>query len=154
VSKSCYDWRLVSQYVLVSSPLWNLLSDTTFCLKVAVLSLWGALSGERSSLSPVSHCRQYLVHCQNFILFTFYMSHVFYVYAIYTRPLSAQAQYSRSCQNICSLRYNSSLETWTVVHLTAAKFKPLMFYVLGFALPYIADICIFMILYDFCLLPA
>jgi hypothetical protein len=31
---------------------------------------------------------------------------MFYVYVIYTRPLSAQAQYSRSCQN---LRYNSSL---------------------------------------------
>jgi hypothetical protein len=38
--------------------------------------------------------------------------------------------------------------------LTAAKFKPLVFSVLGFALPYIADICIFIILYDFCLLAA
>jgi hypothetical protein len=64
---------------------------------------------------------------------------MFYVYVIYTRPLSAQAQYSRSCQNICSLRYKSSLATWTVVRLTAAKFKPLIFSVLGFALPYIAD---------------
>jgi hypothetical protein len=79
---------------------------------------------------------------------------MFYVYAMYTRPLSAQAQYSRSCQNICSLRYNSSLDTWTVVGLTAAKFKPLMFSVLGFTLPYIEDICILMILYNFCLLPA
>jgi hypothetical protein len=34
-----------------------------FCLKVPVLSLWGALSDERSGLSPVSHCQQYLVHC-------------------------------------------------------------------------------------------
>jgi hypothetical protein len=50
---------------------------------------------------------------------------MFQVYAIYTRHLSAQAQYSRSCQNICSLRYNSSLDTWTVVRLTAAKFKHL-----------------------------
>jgi hypothetical protein len=41
-SKSCYDWRSVSQYVLVSSPLWNLWPDIIFCLKVAVLSLWGA----------------------------------------------------------------------------------------------------------------
>jgi hypothetical protein len=52
---------------------------------------------------------------------------MFYVHAIYTRPLSAQAQYSRSCHNICSLRCNSSLDTWTVVRLTAANFKPLMF---------------------------
>jgi hypothetical protein len=54
-SKACYDWQSVSQYVLVSSPLWNLWPDVVFCLKVAVLSLWGALSDERSGLSPVSH---------------------------------------------------------------------------------------------------
>jgi hypothetical protein len=39
----------VSQYVLLTSPLWNFLSEG-FCLKVAVLSLWGALSGERAFL--------------------------------------------------------------------------------------------------------
>jgi hypothetical protein len=66
-SKLCYDWRSVSQYVLVSSPLWNLWPDITFCLKVAVLSLWGALSDEKSGLPLVSHCQQYLVHCQNLI---------------------------------------------------------------------------------------
>jgi hypothetical protein len=76
---------------------------------------------------------------------------MFYVYAVYTRPVSVQAQYSRSCHN---LGYNSSLDTWTVVRLTAAKFKPLMFSVSGFSLPNIADIRIFMILYNFCLLPA
>jgi hypothetical protein len=52
------------------------------------------------------------------------------------------------------LPYNSSLDTWTAICLTAAKFKPLILYALRFALSYIADICIFMILYDFCLLPA
>jgi hypothetical protein len=36
-------------------------------LKVTVLSLFGALSDERSGLSPFSHCQQYLVHCQNLI---------------------------------------------------------------------------------------
>jgi hypothetical protein len=41
----------VSQYVKVSSPLWDLWPDITFCPKVAVLSLWGALSDERSGLS-------------------------------------------------------------------------------------------------------
>jgi hypothetical protein len=75
---------------------------------------------------------------------------MFHVYAVYTRPLSAQAQYSRSCHN---LHYNSSLETWTVVRLTAAKLKPLIFSALSFALSYIADICILMILYDLYLLP-
>jgi hypothetical protein len=72
-------------------------------------------------------------------------------YVKYTRPLSAQAQYSRSCQN---LRYNSNLDARTVVRLTAAKFKPLMFSMSDFALPNMADICIFMILCNLCLLPA
>jgi hypothetical protein len=53
----------VSQYVLVSSSLWDLWPDIISCLKVAV-SLWGVLSDERSGLSPVSHCQQCLVHCQ------------------------------------------------------------------------------------------
>jgi hypothetical protein len=61
---------------------------------------------------------------------------MFFVYAIYTRPLLAWAQYSRSCRNV---RYNSSLDIWTVIRLTATKFKPRMFSVLGFALPYIAE---------------
>jgi hypothetical protein len=64
--KSCYDWRSVSHYVLVSSSLWNLWPDIILCLKVAVFFLWGALSDERSDLSPVSHCHQCLVHCQRF----------------------------------------------------------------------------------------
>jgi hypothetical protein len=33
-----------------------------------------------------------------------------------------------------SLHYNDSLVTWTVVHMAAAKFKPLIFSVSGFAL--------------------
>jgi hypothetical protein len=53
----------VSQYVLVSSSLWHLLPDIIFCLKVAVSSLWGALSDERSGLFSDSHY-QCLVHCQ------------------------------------------------------------------------------------------
>jgi hypothetical protein len=69
-SKSCYDWRSV----LVSSSLWSLWPDIIFWLKVAVLSLWGALSDERSGLSPVSHCHQCLVHCQRFNII--YIVHV------------------------------------------------------------------------------
>jgi hypothetical protein len=51
-----------------------------------------------------------------------------------------------------NLHYNDSLDTWTVIHMTAAKFKPLIFSVSGFALSNEANI--FMILDDFCLLPA
>jgi hypothetical protein len=48
----------------------------------------------------------------------------------------------------------TGLVSWTVVCLPAAKFKPLIFRVSGFALSNVANICIFMILFDFCLLPA
>jgi hypothetical protein len=51
----------------------------------------------------------------------------FYTFTIYTRPLSVQAENSRSCPILCSSSYNGSLVTWTVVRLTAAKFKPLVF---------------------------
>jgi hypothetical protein len=40
-SKSHYNWRPVSQYILVSTPLFKLWPDITFCLQVALLSLWG-----------------------------------------------------------------------------------------------------------------
>jgi hypothetical protein len=53
-----------------------------------------------------------------------------------------------------SLHYNDSLDTWTVIHMTAAKFKPLIFSVSGFALSNVANILIFMILDEFCLLSA
>jgi hypothetical protein len=53
-----------------------------------------------------------------------------------------------------SSRHNGNLDTWTFVHMTAAKFKPLIFPVLGFSLSNIANIFILMILNDFWLLPA
>jgi hypothetical protein len=39
-----------------------------------------------------------------------------------------------------SIRYNGSLVTWTVVCLTAAKFKPFVFPVSGYALPSVPNI--------------
>jgi hypothetical protein len=44
-----------------------------------------------------------------------------------TRPLSVQAWYSRLCPLKISCGYNGSLVTWTVICLTADKFKPLTF---------------------------
>jgi hypothetical protein len=52
------------------------------------------------------------------------------------------------------LCYNGSLVTWVVVSLATAKFKPLIFSLSDFALSYAANMFIFMILYDFCLLCA
>jgi glucose-6-phosphate-specific signal transduction histidine kinase len=67
------------------------------------------------------------------------------------RPLSIQALWSRLCLILLSLCYDSCLVTWTVVSLTAAKFKPVILSMLGFTLSYIANICADMILYDICL---
>jgi hypothetical protein len=52
------------------------------------------------------------------------------------------------------LCYNSSLVPWTVVRLTTAMFKPLIFSWPGFNLSYTTNIFILMSLYDFWLLPA
>jgi hypothetical protein len=50
-----------------------------------------------------------------------------YVHITYARPLSVQDQYRRSCPTFSSSCYNGSLVTWTIVCLTVAKFKPLIF---------------------------
>jgi hypothetical protein len=89
----------VSQYVLVSSPLWDLQPDINY-----VWNLLSCLWGTPFFLSILPHFT-----CHKFS----------YVYIIYARLLSAQAQYSRSCSIICSLHYNSSLNTWTVIRLSA-----------------------------------
>jgi hypothetical protein len=46
------------------------------------------------------------------------------------------------------------LGTWTFIHMTAAKFKPLIISVSGFALSNVTNNFIFMILDDLCLLSA
>jgi hypothetical protein len=82
----------------------------------------GALADERSGLSFI-------------IVLVSLLSIKFNIYSllckrknyIYTRPLSVQAENSRSCPILSSSGYNGSLVTWTVVRLTAAKFKPLVF---------------------------
>jgi hypothetical protein len=52
-------------------------------------------------------------------------------------PLSVQAQYNKSCPIINCSCYNGSLLTWTVVCLTAAKFKPLIFPIIDLLCPFI-----------------
>jgi hypothetical protein len=44
------DGRSISQYVIVSSPLWDLWPDITSCPKVVFFSPWGALSDDRTGL--------------------------------------------------------------------------------------------------------
>jgi hypothetical protein len=41
---------------LMTSPFWFSWADVCYCLTITVVSLWGALSDERSSLSNVRVC--------------------------------------------------------------------------------------------------
>jgi hypothetical protein len=48
-----YDWRSVSQQVLVSSPIWGSGLDIYYCSTVTVLFFWCTLSDQRTDLSSV-----------------------------------------------------------------------------------------------------
>jgi hypothetical protein len=63
-SKLRYDWRPVSQCVLVSSHFWFSWPDVSYCLAITVVAFWCALSDERSGLSFASLSLQNLVLCQ------------------------------------------------------------------------------------------
>jgi hypothetical protein len=111
-------------FVFVGRPLW-----------------WevGSVSCQSQS-GIIVHCQVLFYFLSSFVSFFHFTRHTFYVYIVqYMKGLIFQAQYSRSCSIICSLHYNSSLNTWTVVRLTATKYKPLKFSVSPFALHYIAD---------------
>jgi hypothetical protein len=45
------DGQVVSQSVLISSPIWGSRPDIYYYLTVTILFLWGALSDERADLS-------------------------------------------------------------------------------------------------------
>jgi hypothetical protein len=110
------DGQSVSQPVCVSwcrAPWPNISS----CLKITVLFMWDTLSEERTGLLFV----RVTVSSNKFIAsmysYLYLSSYLMFVYTIYTRPLSVQAQYSRLCPIPSCFRYNGSLVTWTVVCL-------------------------------------
>jgi hypothetical protein len=105
--RSGYDWQTVCLGV---EPHLGLM--TRYVLNVTVLY---STCDEWSGLSfvIVSH----LVSCQYVELKMMYIQYV----------QGLQAQYSRLCPISSSFCYHGSLDTWTVVCLTAAKFKPLVF---------------------------
>jgi hypothetical protein len=72
--------------------IWGLRPDISYCLRVAGLLMWGALSDEKTGLSFARVTGSSNVCCQ-YVQFTFYM--LLNVYTIYIRSLSVQAQYSR-----------------------------------------------------------
>jgi hypothetical protein len=77
-----------------------------------------------------------------------------YVHTTYTTPLLVQAQYSSSCPIISISCYNDSLVTSMVVCFTAPRLSLLYFLCRSSSLSNDSNIWIFIILYDFCLLPA
>jgi hypothetical protein len=79
----------------------------------------------KSQSSHLSVCTS-RIYIFVFHTFTIYIHYTIYI--IYTRPLLVPARYSRLFPTLTSSsRHNSSLDTWTVLNITAAKFKPLVF---------------------------
>jgi hypothetical protein len=173
-SKSCDHWQSVSQFALVSNPFWDQRPDFCYWQTVAVLSMWDALSSERSSLSFTAAITSstyhlyllfymlafYIVSCHGsssfgYLLFTdlhvsLVCMHVWHI----QRPCQSRLGAADHAPNSCSSCYNRCLVTWTVMCLTTTKLKPLIFSVSGFAISNVTNDCIFMMLYYFCLLPA
>jgi hypothetical protein len=128
----CYDRRF-SRPVCLGIKHPSGAYDQNFLTVRQLQACWcGALSLRRGRVCrlPDSINSNKSLVCMHNLHFT---SYEMYVYTTYTRPLSVQAQYSRSCLIISSSCYNSTLVTWTVVCLTAAKFKPLIFPVSWFS---------------------
>jgi hypothetical protein len=91
----------ISQYVLVSSPLWDLWPDITFYPKVIVWKLLSCLRGT-PSLTRGRVCHLSFLVCSNLSVFTWriYVSCALQfsnVHTIYTKLLSVPARYSRLC---------------------------------------------------------
>jgi hypothetical protein len=97
----------------------------------------------------VSNLCQYVHGCLQFYVF-----HIFFYMHYISRPLSVQAGYNRLCPTNFSSNYRGNLDTWTVVHEAAAKFKPILNSMTGVAFSLISNMFIFMILNNLCLLLA
>jgi hypothetical protein len=136
-SKSHYDWRSVNQHVLVSSQNLGLLTrDFFFLTKVIVLSFLGSLlwrevwfvmcqSSSLKSTVVSQYLQKYLHLNKNVQCWT----HLQYdkIFTIYTGLVQSRLGTADYALVTSSLHYNDSLDTWTVVHMTAAKFEPLIF---------------------------
>jgi hypothetical protein len=75
-------------------------------------------------------------------------------FSLCTSPLVSSGFAKQIMTILRILCYNRGLVSWTVVSLTTATFKPLIFSMSGFTLSYTANMFILMSLYDFCLSPA
>jgi hypothetical protein len=91
-----------------------------YCPAFVVRPLWREFGSvvchsESAIVSRLSVCTQVFTNIQ------------IRVHTLYLKPLSVQARYSKLCPASSSSRYHGSPDTWTVVHVTAAKFKPLIY---------------------------
>jgi hypothetical protein len=116
-SKLLYDWRFTaSQFILVSSPLRLTVRDLFFfnrALVVIVLMyhpLWRKDGFASSSNVGIAHIACYR---------KFFLLHYTQVNTGFTEQIMSMLRI---------LCYNGSLVTWTVVSLTTAKSKPLIFH--------------------------
>jgi hypothetical protein len=111
------DGQSVSQHVKVSSPLWDLWPDITFCPKFVFRKLLSCLCGA-PSLTRGRVCHLSFSVCSNLPVFTssIYVTCVLQFSNLYTSfiqsPLST-ADYALLV--IIGPNYRSSLDTWTVV---------------------------------------
>jgi hypothetical protein len=153
-SKLLYDWRFTAnQFVLELGPLAHdkrIFFQLNSCgnspyVASSLTRRWVCLLWIRLTFRQVyvQHIRVYTQHVtENFSFCT-------------TQKSSISTGFTEQIMpNLHILCYNGSLVFWTVVSLTTAKFKPLLFSTSGFTLSYTANMFILMILYDFCLSPA
>jgi hypothetical protein len=97
-SESLCDWRSVSQYVLVSSPIWGLMTKCLLAVwQLLRCPLWGPCltRGRVCLLSVIVYSLCQYVH----MLFTFFKFDMCYIYNIYKALV--QARYSRLCLTDC-----------------------------------------------------
>jgi hypothetical protein len=139
-SESHYDWQSVSQSVLVSYPIWGIWPQTCFSvLNLRKLQsclcgrpLWwevGSVFCYSQSLSQLSVCtyisKKKKKKCN---VQQLKMVYIQYVQGLCQSRLST-ADYALF---LVAFATTAVLDTWTVVCLTAVKFKPLVFPVSGY----------------------
>jgi hypothetical protein len=150
--KLVYDWRpTANQLVLASSPSWLTTRDLFLQMNPCDYSPYVT-----SSLTTGWVCLLWIGFAS--LLLSVRIAHIAdywkFLLVHYVQVLCQSKLCKADHAVLLILCYNGSLVTWTVVSLTTAKFKPLIFSISGSALCYAAKIFILMILYDFCLLPA
>jgi hypothetical protein len=115
--------RSVSQYVLASSPLWNLRPDIN-SVRILLFCLCWAPSQTRGRVCFLSVTVSNNCPTVKFFFFSsfHFTLHTFCVYTIYARP--SQHRLSTDHAPLFVACTTTTVKIWTDVRLTATKFKP------------------------------